>query len=376
MTVSSYITILLNIIGITLMKIYVIGGGTGGHLFPAIALGEELKARSYDAELITDSRCLGYLPKDLKLKTHILALGSMKSGLLAKFFMCFKMIFATAKMISIFIVHRPALVVGFGGYTSFPALLAARVLYIPIMLHEGNCFLGKVNKLFAAYAKKIALNFAETTNMPTNLKAKIIISGNPVRKEIEQIKVKRDFTSKTFKILITGGSQGAKIFSSIVPEALKIIHQQKPELKIDLVQQAGSEYYDNLKTIYKKTCHKFELAEFFKDIHKRYLNSDLVICRAGASTIAELIYLGQPAILIPFPFAAENHQFYNAKALVDKNASWYFEQASMSAADLAALILTLEADRSLLQEASNKLRELYIKSSSILADTVEEIIKS
>ena len=358
------------------MKIYVVGGGTGGHLFPAIALGEELKARSYDAELITDTRCLGYLPKDLKLKTHILALGSIKSGLVAKLLMCFKMLFVTAKMISVFILHRPALVIGFGGYTAFPALLAAKVLYIPIMLHEGNCFFGKVNKLFATYAKKIALNFAETTNIPANLKAKIIISGNPVRKEIAQIKVKRDFTGKTFRILVTGGSQGAKFFSSIVPESLRIIHQWKPEIKIDLVQQATVDQHNNLQATYAKTCHKFELAEFFKDMPQRYLNSDLVICRAGSSTIAELIYLGQPAILIPFPFAAENHQFYNAKALTDKNAAWYFEQSSMSSADLAALILTLAADRSLLQDASKKLRELYIESSSILADTVEEIIKS
>ncbi len=358
------------------MKIYVVGGGTGGHLFPAIALGEALKARSHDAELITDTRCIGYLPKDLKLKTHILALGSMKSGLLAKLLMCFKILFATAKMISVFILHRPALVVGFGGYTAFPALLAAKVLYIPIMLHEQNCFFGKVNKLFASDAKKIALNFAETTNAPSNLQGKIIISGNPVRKEIEQIKVKRDFTGKTFRILVTGGSQGAKFFSSVVPDALQIIRQQNPEIKIDLVQQATVDQHNNLQTIYQKTCHKFELAEFFQDMPKRYLNSDLVICRAGASTIAELIYLGQPAILIPFPFAAANHQLYNAKTLANKNACWYFEQSSMSAADLAALILTLAADRSLLEEASKKLRELYIDSISILADTVEEIIKS
>lgn len=358
------------------MTIFVVGGGTGGHLFPAIALGEELLARSYDVSLITDSRCEGYLAKDLKLKTHIISLGSMKLGFIAKFYMLFKMAIACVKSIIIFVTRRPYLVIGFGGYTSIPPLLAAKLLRIPVMLHEQNCFFGKANKIFAKGAKKIALNFAETSNLPKGLEEKLIVSGNPIRKEIEQVKVKRDFMNKTFNLLVTGGSQGAKFFSSIVPKALKIVHHKKPDLKINLVQQVSSEYKNDLALSYKKLCNKFELRDFFNDMPHRYIKSDLIICRSGASTIAELIYMGQPAIMIPYPFAAENHQFYNAKVIADKNAGWYFEQLSMKAEDLADLILKLAANRQILQDTSDKLKLMHIPSARILADTVEEIIKA
>ncbi len=358
------------------MTIFVVGGGTGGHLFPAIALGEELLARSIDVQLITDTRCTPYLPKNLQFKTHILSLGSMNQGFVPKIYMLFKLMIATIKSVYIFIKCRPSLVIGFGGYTTIPSLLAAKLLFIPIMLHEQNCFFGKVNKLFANRAQKIALNFAETINISTNLKHKIIVTGNPVRKEIEPVKIKRDFTSAALNLLVVGGSQGAKFFSTILPDALKIVSRQNPDLKINLVQQVSKEFQNDLTSIYQKIGYKYELKEFFHDMPERYMKSDLVICRSGASTIAELIYMNQPAIMIPFPFAAENHQFYNAKVLADKDAGWYFEQLSMKAEDLADLILKLSANRQLLQSASNKLKSMYLPSASILADTVEEIIKA
>lgn len=357
------------------MTIVVVGGGTGGHLFPAIALGEELLARSYDVQLITDTRCEPYLPKNLQLKTHILSLGSMKQGFVAKIFMLFKILIATIKSVSIFIASKPSLVIGFGSYVSFPSLLAAKLLNIPIMLHEQNCFFGKVNKIFAKKAQKIALNFAETSNLPKNLEHKIFVAGNPIRQEILQAKVKRDFTNRALNLLVVGGSQGAKFFSSILPETLKILQKKKPDLKINLVQQIGQEFQKDLSLVYKKLCNEVELREFFHDMPARYMKSDLVICRSGASTIAELIYMGQPAIMIPFPFAADNHQLYNAKVIADKDAGWYFKQSSMKAEDLAGLILKLEANRQLLQSASDKLQLMYIPSARILADTVEEIIK-
>lgn len=358
------------------MTVFVVGGGTGGHLFPAIALGEELLERSIGVNLITDTRCAQYLPKNLPFKVHIISLGSMKRGLLSKVFMLFKMLFATIKMLIVFISSRPDVVIGFGGYTSFPALFAAKLLFVPIMLHEQNCFFGKVNKLFAKTAKKIALNFAETINLPENLDHKIIITGNLVRKEITQKKIKRDFTNREFNLLVVGGSQSAKFFSSLVPEALQIVHNKTPDLKIDLVQQVSIESQNDLALIYQKICYKFELKDFFHDMPKRYMKSDLVICRSGASTIAELIYTKAPAIMIPYPFASENHQFYNAKVISEKGAGWHFEQLLMKPEDLADLILKLADNRHLLQDASDKLEGMRLPSASILADTVEEIIKA
>lgn len=356
-------------------KIFLVGGGTGGHLFPALALGQELRKRHYSVCLITDSRCKKYLPQNLELDTHILSLGSLKSNFSSKIFMAIKMFFAIIKSISLFIKYKPSLVIGFGGYTSFPPLVAARLCNISIMIHEQNCFLGKVNKIFAASAKKIALNFPDTHSITSGLDSKIVVTGNPVRQEILNSFVDYKGSKKDmFNILVIGGSQSAKAFSSIIPSAIAIIKNKAPKLKLYITQQASREDSSNLSDIYRKLCKKFEIAEFFADMPKRYNDSDIVICRSGASTIAELIALGKPAIMIPFPMAADNHQFYNAKFLEDRNAGWCFEQKNITAEILADNIIEIANNKEMLKNISQNLLTLKLNSACILADTVDEIM--
>lgn len=355
--------------------VFLVGGGTGGHLFPAISLGESLSPKGYDIHLITDTRCEKYL-SGVNLQTHILSLGSMKSGLISKVLMILKMLIALSRSISICLVYRPKLVVGFGGYTSFPTLFAARLLGIKVMIHEQNCFIGKVNRYFAKYAKRVALNFPETSGLGNIPQEKIVIAGNPVRSAFSTAKVKRNFDNKELNIFVVGGSQGAKIFSSIVPAALQILKTKLPNLTINIVQQAANIDQGPLREIYSKICKKVELSEFFVDVASKYLASDIVIARSGASTIAELIHLHQPSILVPYPFAAEDHQLYNAKVLAEKGGCWYFEQKVLDAEALASKIAEIATDRNILKSISQKLSTMEIDSVRILADTVEKIISS
>jgi UDP-N-acetylglucosamine--N-acetylmuramyl-(pentapeptide) pyrophosphoryl-undecaprenol N-acetylglucosamine transferase len=372
-------------------KIFVTGGGTGGHLFPAIALGEELVSRGYDVHLVTDTRCKGYL-KDCTLKTHLLHLGFMRKGLMSKILLSTRMIFAIAQSIALLICYRPQVVVGFGGYTAFPMMLAAKLLYIPIMLHEQNCFLGKVNDMFARTCFKLALNFAETTNLPTNIEGKLVIAGNPIRKELRAISpsdagLRGSQESQdpprpareggaALHLLVIGGSQGAKIFSSVVPAAIDIALTKNPKAKLRVTQQAKAEDIEDIKKIYTKLGITAEVQAFFHNMSELYSGANLVICRSGASTIAELIHLGKPAIFIPFPGAAEDHQTFNAKVIESKEAGWMLEEPSTTPEILADKILHLATNPEELDAASLKLSKLRIASERILGDAVEEIINS
>ena len=353
--------------------VFVVGGGTGGHLFPAMSLADELLTRGHTVQLITDTRCTKYI-KSTNYPVSILNLGSMRSGVVAKALMACKLAIATAKCIALFIRHKPSVVVAFGGYPTFPSLVAAKLMAIPIMLHEQNCFLGKVNKLFFDSATKVALNFADTANLPKTTSDKILISGNPVRADIRAITPKRDFSFEPFTILVIGGSQGAKIFSEIIPEAIILMKKAKPELQLRIVQQASKDANTYLQKVYENLSINFELCEFFHDMPQRYISSHIVICRAGASTIAELVHLGQPAILIPFPFAAEDHQNFNAKVLEKKSAGWRFEQSALTPQILANTLLRLAECREELSSTSDTLLTLKIDATKILGDTVEEIM--
>jgi UDP-N-acetylglucosamine--N-acetylmuramyl-(pentapeptide) pyrophosphoryl-undecaprenol N-acetylglucosamine transferase len=359
------------------MTIFVVGGGTGGHLFPAIALGEELTRLKQRVFLITDTRCKGYIGPNFNLQTYVLSLGYMRSGLISKMLMTFRIFMATIRSIFILRKNQASLVVGFGGYPAFPTLLAAKILCIPIMLHEQNCFFGKVNNFFAKTAVSIALNFAETRNVPDGCAHKIIVSGNPVRPEMHIAEVLRSFVSdNALKILVIGGSQGAKVFSSLVPEAMVYLKRKKPELQISITQQATTSEHVKLSDTYTNNGIAYELQEFFHDMPRRYLGSDLVICRSGASTISELIHLGQPAILIPFPFAAEDHQFFNASALVNKSAAWCFRQYDLTPEILADKIIEIISNPNNLSAVSKNLLNLRVESERILADTVMRIIST
>lgn len=201
-----------------------------------------------------------------------------------------------------------------------------------------------------------------------------MVIGNIVRENVKNLKVRENFNNDTFRIFIFGGSQGAKIFSTLVPEAIQILVQSNPDIKLHITQQASLEDHDNITKIYNELNLLHKVSDFFYDIDQQYASQELVISTAGASTISELCYVGLPAIFIPLPSASENHQFYNAKALEDSGAGWCFEQSTITAEKLASKLLVLVKNRDILKNTSNELLKRKNDGSRVLADAVEEII--
>lgn len=349
-------------------------GGTGGHLFPAIAIAEELKKSKASVHLITDLRCEKYLTADLPITPHIINLHINMSGLRAKIKSITKIMVACFKAIILVRKLKPNVIVGFGGYPSFPAMAAGVLLNIPIIIHEQNCFLGKSNRIFARFAKIVALSYKETKNIDAKFKPKLVLTGDVVRSQIYNLPAKKNFSTKSFHLFVVGGSQGAKIFSTLIPDAITELKKLNPNVSISITQQAAKADQADITKIYKKLGITHELSEFFHNIPEIYKKSHLAIARSGAGTIAELTSIGLPAIFIPFPYAAEDHQYFNANAITESNAGWCYRQSKISALILAKKLNELAQNRKMLEEASKNLLSRKSDGSRHLADTVLKII--
>jgi UDP-N-acetylglucosamine--N-acetylmuramyl-(pentapeptide) pyrophosphoryl-undecaprenol N-acetylglucosamine transferase len=311
------------------------------------------------------------------LKVKIIKSQAAKQGFISRLQAAFSMMVGLVESFLFLLKTRPKIVIGFGGYTMFPMLFAAQLLRIPIMLHEQNSFLGKANVFFAQKAKVIALTFKDTTNIPENCKDKLLVTGNPVRKEIKNLIVKRDYKNiDKFRILVIGGSQGARFFSTLIPNSIRFLNKLAPNLKIHITQQAHKADWSRLKRAYKRFEVEFELADFFHDMPRRYSESHIAICRAGASTISEFIDVQLPAIYLPLPTAANNHQVLNAQYVERNKAGWCFEQSLVTPEILADKIYDLATKPEILNIAAANLKKLQKDTENILADTVENIIKS
>ncbi len=358
----------------TTKTIILAAGGTGGHFFPAIALAEELEKSGHDVHLCTDRRCKKYITKDLPVIPHIANLHIKMSGILNKIKSIYQLLAACAKAIILFLKLKPSIVIGFGGYPSFPALLAARFLKIPMIIHEQNCFLGKSNRIFAQNAKHIALSYKETNNIVQEYKDKIIYTGDIIRKSIRDLSEKTAFDSKIFNLFIVGGSQGALIFSELIPKTIETLKELKPNLQIKIIQQVAEKHKTEISKKYNDLGIECELQSFFHNITDVYKKTDLVIARSGASTIAELTTIGLPAIFIPLPRSMEDHQTFNAMALVNENASWCYNQKAITPEILAKKLLELIENRTLINQASQNLLRRKSNGAKYLADTVLKII--
>lgn len=350
-------------------------GGTGGHFFPAITLAEELAKSRHDIHLITDRRCEKYITENMPVIPHITDLHIKMSGIFNKAKSIYQLIAAFTKTITLFLKLKPSVVIGFGGYPGFPTMLAASFLKVPIIIQEQNCFFGKSNRIFAKQAKIIALSYKKTNNIPLACKDKIIHTGDIIRETIKKLPEKQSFNAKVFNIFIVGGSQGALIFSKLIPETIQVLKKLGPEIKIRVTQQVADEHKLQTLQSYDKLEVECELQSFFYNIHDIYYNSDLVIARSGASTIAELTTIGLPAIFIPFPYSAEDHQTFNAMALVNDNASWCYNQKDITSRILARKLYELITNRNLIQQASQNLLKRKTNGTKYLADTVLKIIE-
>lgn len=337
-------------------KILLVAGGTGGHLFSAIALAENLvNYLQVEVHLSTDKRCIKYLKKNTNINLHIVDLYINLKTILNKIKVPFLFSVSLFKAFILIRKVKPNIILGFGGYPTFPIMFIGQLLSVPTIICEQNTFLGKTNKFFAKKAKLISLAYKNTQNIPINYLDKVLVTGHFIRNSIKSISEKTNFSDIPFKLLVLGGSQGAKFFSVLVPEAIKILLKKYPGSSIEITQQVLKEDAEVVKKIYNNLKIKSTLSDFFYDIYKHYKNSHLVITRAGATTIAELTQIGLPGIFIPFPFSTNDHQYYNAKSLQDSNCSWYYKEKEVTAEVLADKLYDLIHTPLMLKEASRNL---------------------
>ncbi|MEE4453879.1 undecaprenyldiphospho-muramoylpentapeptide beta-N-acetylglucosaminyltransferase [Novosphingobium resinovorum] len=294
-------------------------GGTGGHLIPAFALAVELHARGHHVALVTDERGAAIPGKPDYLTTHVLPQGRIAGKNPLGWLKGAKGVLAGRRMaLRLFESFEPTAVVGFGGYPAMPTMLAARAAKLPIVLHEQNSVLGRVNRWFAKKVDAIATSAEKTEKLDPALAGKVTVVGNPVREDVLRLREQPypEFTEDSlFRILVTGGSQGARVLSDVVPEGLAML---PPALRsrLQVIQQARAEDIERVRERYAAHGIPAELATYFENMAERLAGAHLFIGRSGASTIAELTAVGRPAILIPLPYAMDDHQTANAREMV------------------------------------------------------------
>jgi UDP-N-acetylglucosamine--N-acetylmuramyl-(pentapeptide) pyrophosphoryl-undecaprenol N-acetylglucosamine transferase len=322
--------------------IVIAAGGTGGHLFPAEALAAALIARGERVALMTDARSAAYAsPVFANAERFTLqGAGLAGHGALRAARGALALALGTLEARRLLRDLNPAAVVGFGGYPSVPPVLAARLLPAgrrpAVILHEQNAVLGRANRMLARNANLLALCFEKTQRVPAGTAAEVL--GNPVRPAIAALHG-QGYTppTGTLRLLVLGGSLGARIFADVVPAAIAAL---PPALRnrIEVVQQCRQEDLDRTRTAYAVAGLHAELAPFFKDVEARYAAAHLVIARAGASTVAELSCAGRPSLLVPLPHAIDDHQTANARSLADHGAAELIPQAAFTPASLAAAL--------------------------------------
>ncbi len=347
------------------MTILLASGGTGGHIFPAQALAESLLAQNISVALMTDRRFHHYNEAALqgvfgRIPLHHIHAGNLSGNLIQKLKGSLALVRGIMQARRIIKRMKPACVVGFGGYPSFPTLLAATMLNVPTIVHEQNSVLGRTNRWLSRRVSRIATTYETTQLLPESCKHKAVCVGNPVRaavlalRELPYVAPEQD---GILRVLITGGSQGAHVFSAVVPEAVKLLPEAL-RVRLRIEQQCRADVMDATRAAYAAMGIQADLAPFFADIPQRLASAHLVIGRAGASTVAELSCAGRPALLVPYPAAMDNHQYYNAQSVADANAGWVMVQDGFTpqalAARLEALLLTPDT---LTQTAAN-MREL------------------
>ncbi len=312
-------------------------GGTGGHLFPAEALAAALRARGIRAAFVTDrAQRPADGAADAPSDVHPLGLRRMGAGRLSRLLGLAGVAAAIPRARRLVASLAPAAVVGFGGYPSVPTVIAAARAGVPAMLHEQNAVLGRANRLLARFVAGIATSFAHVAHMPPGKPAWLV--GNPVRPAIRALRdmpYRGDDARGRFAVLVTGGSQGARSFTDVVPAAVAALD---PALRARLrvVHQARPEDVARARDAYAATGADAEVAPFFADIGARIAASQLVICRAGASTCAELACIGRPALFVPYALATDDHQTANARELAAAGGGWTMAQRDFSAGALAA----------------------------------------
>ena len=355
-------------------RIVLAAGGTGGHMFPAQALARELLGRGLTVALITDHRGGGFGPDLPQVETHrISAAGLAGRGLLGKLRGILKLGLGLVQARRLLKALGGEVVVGFGGYPSVPTVLAGASLGLRVVLHEQNAVLGRANRLLAARADTIATSFDRVAAIAEADRAKVRLTGNPVRPAIAALG-RRPYAvpdgNDVLRLLVIGGSQGATVFNEVVPAALCRLPEPLRR-RLEVSQQVPGGAIEEVAARYRDCGIACEPKVFFDDMPVRLGAAHLVIGRAGASTVAELAAAGRPGLLVPYPSATDDHQTANAQCLAEAGGGWVMPQPSFTAARLAERLEALFANPALLARAS-RCAQAYGRdqAAAALADVV------
>lgn len=350
-------------------------GGTGGHLIPAFALAQELDRRGHHVALITDARGMGIPGKPDALTAHVLPAGRLQGKNPLSWIRGGKAILEGRGMaLRLFDSFDPSAIVGFGGYPALPALMAATSAGIPTLIHEQNAVLGRVNRFLAGRVNAIATAYRLVDRLQPKHAEKVHLVGNPVREGVLALRDKPfpPFTEEgLLRILVTGGSQGARVLSEVVPDGLAML---PPALRsrLQVTQQCRPEDIEAVRARYAGHDIPAELATYFEDMAERLADTHLFIGRAGASTIAELTAVGRPAILVPLPIATDDHQAANAREMASSGGARAIRQEKFTAAELAKQIQAMAQHPETLANAAHAAWNCgYPNAVKDLADLVE-----
>ena len=326
----------------------IMAGGTGGHIFPGLALADELSARGWkihwlgtaekmEARLVPQS---GYEISFIKVQ------GLRGKGLVSLLKAPFKILMAVKQAMSVLSSTKADIVVGMGGYASGPGGVAAKLKGIPLVLHEQNALPGLTNRLLSKIASKVLMGFDGAFKNSSQDKYRWL--GNPLRSQMTQKKVEK-VEDRPLKLLIVGGSLGAKVFNDVLPNVMSQIDTSQWQVMHQTGKGQSSVVEESYSTVSGLDC---QVVEFIDDMQSAYQWADLVICRAGALTVSELALIGLPSILVPFPFAVDDHQTLNAKTLVDVSGAILLPQKQLENGELINILNDLAEHREKLTKMS------------------------
>lgn len=351
-------------------RITIMAGGTGGHVFPALAVAHELAGRGWQVNWMgtPDSFESRVVPQHGFELDTIAAFRLRGQSLMDRLLAPLRLLRAMWQAQSVLRRRRPQVVLGMGGFVTGPGGLVSRLLGLPLVIHEQNAIPGLTNRWLARIASRVLEAFPGSFAG----RAGAIATGNPVRVEIGRLPSPEPIDDRrALRLLVVGGSLGAQALNEQVPVAIALLAQAARPL---IRHQAGRDKADATLAVYLRAGVEADVVEFVDDMAEAYQWADLVICRAGALTVSELMAAGKPSVLVPFPFAVDDHQTVNARFLTQADAALLLPQADMTAARLAATLQELLGDRGRLQRMAQRAYALAKRDATrVVADHCEEV---
>lgn len=342
-------------------RIMILAGGTGGHIYPALAVAQELLKRGCEVRWMgTKAGMEARIVPNAGIEIDWLSVSGFRGkGLLSKLLAPFQLIRAFWQSFRLLSRFKPDVVLGMGGFVAGPGGLMAWLMRIPLVVHEQNRIPGTTNKILVRFAESLLEAFPDSFKP----ESAALCVGNPLRKQMIESSPRIKGEGKPLKVLVLGGSQGAKALNQIVPHAFA-------GLNVEVHHQSGLALHAETQALYEALGVKAQVSAFIEDMASSYAWADLAICRAGAMTVSELMAQGLPAILVPFPFAIDDHQTANALYLVDAGAAFLMPQSELKAESLSVLLSELLRDPKRFKEMSGRLKSLARLNA---AETVADI---